>query len=443
MRHSIVKAVALVATACSTPCIAADLLEVYDLSLRNDPKILAAEYAYQSVQESVPQAKSQLLPFVFADFSHTETRQDIRSSDNAVFAVGRNDYPGQTYGITLKQPIYNHSSWAQLRQANAEVRKAFAERSFASQDLLMRVAELYLGVLAAGDDLALSRSEREAVQRQLELTQTRRESGLATRPDVYDAEARYSTVEANQIEAQNRLDDAYQALMQSTGTFITDLSPLRETIPLMSPQPANIDDWVQSAIQNNYALSASREAAEIAKHEAENQKGGHWPTVEFVARWNDSVTDGSLFGGGSEIETADFAVQFNLPIYRGGGTRSKVRQAIAQHNRARQDLHFEESRVTRETRAAYLGIISGINKVHALENSVVAQESALQAKENGYRAGLNTTLDVLDAQAILYFIRRDYAQARYDYLLNTLRLKHSTGSLSRFDLEQISAMLEP
>jgi outer membrane protein len=196
-------------------------------------------------------------------------------------------------------------------------------------------------------------------------------------------------------------------------------------------------------MENNYALIASKEAAEIAKHEAENQKGGYYPTLDFIARWNDRETGGSLFGGGSEIETADFSVQFNLPIYQGGATRSKVRQAIAQLNQAKQELSFEQSRVVRETRAAYLGVISGIQKVHALENSVVAQESALQAKENGYRSGLQTTLDVLDAQAILYFIRRDYAQARYDYLLNTLLLKHSTGSLSRFDLEQISAMLEP
>lgn len=443
MRHVIVTAVMLVAMVPSTTCLATDLLEIYELSLQNDPRILAAEYAYQSAQERIPQAKSELLPFVFADYQHVQTNQRIKSSDNAVFAVGRNDYSSDTYGITLKQPIYNYSSWANLKQARAEVKKAFAERSIASQELLLRVAELYLSILAAKDDLALSASEREAVQRQLELTKKRRASGLATRPDVYDAEARFSTVEANEIEAQYRLDDAYQAMMQSTGSFIADLSPLREKIPLVHPEPANIDAWTQSALENNYSLIASRQATEIARHEAAKQKGAYYPSLDFVARWNDRDTGGSLFGGGSNVETADYSVQFNVPIYQGGSARSKVRQALAQLNRAKLDSKFEQSLVVRETRSAYLGVNSGVNKVRALEKSLVAQQSALQAKEKGYRSGLNTTLDVLDAQAILYFIRRDYAQARYDYLLNTLRLKYSTGSLSRSDLQQISAMLEP
>jgi outer membrane protein len=442
MRLLIVRATILFGVVFSTSCFATDLMEVYDLGLRNDPKILAASYEYESAAELIPQAKAQLKPFVYAEWGHRETKQNISSSDNEVFAVGETDYPTQTYGITLKQPIYRHASWANLRQAKAEVKKALAERSIADQDLLLRVSELYLGVLAAQDDLALSQTELEAVRQQLKLTQTRRASGLAIRSDVYDAEARFSTVEAKEIEARNRLDNAHQALMQSTGELRTDLSPLREEIPLVKPSPMRIEEWVQSALDSNFSLAALRHAAEIAEHEAEKQKGARYPSLEFVARWDNRDTDGSLFGGGSEVETADYSVQLNVPLYQGGGPSSKIRQAYAQLNRARQNLRFEQSQVTRDTRTAYLGTISAIEKVKALANSVKAQESAVQAKEKGYRSGLNTTLDVLDAQAILFFIRRDYAQARYDYLLNTLRLKRSTGRLSREDLQQVSNMLQ-
>ena len=387
-------------------------MDVYDLSLRNDPRILAANFEYQSAEELIPQAKAQLKPFIYAEAGHRETRQDITSTDNDVFAVGATDFPTQTYGITLKQPIYRHASWANLRQAKAEVKKALAERSNADQELLLRVSELYLGVLAAKDDVILSQRELEAVTQQLKLTQTRRASGLATRSDIYDAEARFSTVEAKEIEARNRLDNAHHALMQSTGELRTDLSPLREEIPLLNPNPMRIEEWVQSALDSNFSLAALRHATEIAEHEAAKQKGARYPSVEFVARFDNRDTDGSLFGGGSEVETADYSIQINVPLYQGGGPSSKIRQAFAQLNRAKQELIFEQSEVTRAARAAYLGTISAIEKVKALANSVKAQESAVQAKENGYRSGLNTTLDVLDAQAILFFIRRDYAQAR-------------------------------
>ena len=138
MRLLSIRATILCGVAFSTSCLATDLVEVYDLSLRNDPKILAASYEYESAAELIPQAKAQLKPFVYAEFGRRETRQDIVSSDNDVFAVGSTDFPTQTYGITLKQPIYRHASWANLRQAKAEVKKALAERSIADQELLLR-----------------------------------------------------------------------------------------------------------------------------------------------------------------------------------------------------------------------------------------------------------------------------------------------------------------
>lgn len=424
----------------SAGAAAADLLEVYTLGLQNDPRLAAARYQYEAAKEEIPLARSSLLPNADFHIEHLETQQDIKSSDNAVFARGSTDFPTDNYTLTLNQPIFRFGDWARLRQSEAQVQKAFLEFSAAEQTMILRTAELYLGVLAAQDNLKFAQSEKAAVQRQLERTQARKRAGLATRTDLYDAEARFSTVEADEIEATNLLDDSYQALRESIGVWLIDLAPLQDEIPLTRPDPDDIDSWVESAIDGNLDLKARQQALEIAQQEVRMQKAGRYPSFDFVARLNNRDTDGSLFGGGSEVETADYSVQLRVPIYTGGAVSARIRQAVQQQGQAREELKLQNLVVTRETRAAYLGVISGMNKVEALEKSVIAQQSALEAKQKGYPQK-NTMLDVLDAERDLYLIKRDYAQARYDYLLNTLRLKRATGMLAEGDLLMLDDLL--
>lgn len=419
---------------------ASDLMDAYSLARQYDPRLGAARYQYEAAKEAIPLAKANLLPNADFHIEHLETNQDIKSSDNAVFAQGDTDFPTDNYTLTLNQPLFRFGDWAKLKQSKAEVQKAFLEFTAAEQSLMLRIAELYLGVLAAKDNLRFAESEKAAVKRQLERTSARKRAGLATRTDLYDAEARFSRVEADEIEARNLLDDSYEAMRESIGIWLVGLASLKEEIPLARPDPSDIDGWVESALSGNLALKARQQAYDIAHEEVRLQKAGRYPSFDFVARLNNRDTDGTLFGGGSEVETADYSLQFRVPLYSGGAVSARIRQAVHQLGQTREELKLQNLIVSRETRSAYLGVISGINRVQALQKSIIAQDSALEVKQKGYPAK-NTMLDVLDAERDLYLIKRDYAQARYDYVLNTLRLKQATGMLSEQDLEALDELL--
>jgi len=421
--------------------VAADLLEVYEVSVQQDPQLQAAIYEYEAARESVPQSKAALFPDLSLNYEYLDTRQDIKSSDNVVFGSGVTDFPTTSYGLVLTQPVFRFGDWQGLKQSHARVAQAVAELAAARQDHILRVSQLYLGVLAARDDLEFARAEKAAIDRHRELAQRRRRSGLATRTDEYDASARFALASSREIEAQNRLDDAEQALFESTGELIVDLAPLGETIPLQLPAPADVDHWVDESIQQNLAVEARRQAIVVSEKEIQRQKGNYYPSLDLVARLDNRDTRGSLFGGGSEVETADIALRFSMPLFQGGAAKSRVRQATFEYRRSLEELRREEYGVMRESRSAYLGVISGASRVDALTESLAAQESALEAKKRGYQSGINTALHVLDAERDLYLIKRDHAQARYDYLVSTLRLRRAAGILSEADLTYINGML--
>lgn len=431
----------IVLVASGSTAKSADLLEVLQLSAQHDPELQAAIYEYEAAKESVPQAKANLFPDLRLSYEYLETDQDIKSSDNTVFGSGSTSFPTKSFGAVLTQPIFRFGDWQALKQSHAKVAQAVADLSAARQSHLLRVSQTYLGVLAAEDDLEFAQAERVAVESQLNLATRRRQSGLATRTDEYDAKARYSLITSNEIAAENRLDDARQALLVTSGVLILDLDPLAAQISLDMPDPPTVETWVQQSIEQNLSLEARRQAVQVAEKEIRRQKSGHYPTLDLVVSLDNRDTDGTLFGGGSEVERADIAVQFNLPLFEGGATRSRVRQATFEYRQAMQEMKLEQLQVSREARSSFLGVISGVSKVQALDDSVTAQQSALEAKRRGYESGINTALHVLDAERDLYLIKRDYAQSRYDYLLSMLRLKNSAGILTESDLDKINRML--
>jgi outer membrane protein len=420
---------------------ATDLLEAYQLSLQHDPRLQAARYRYEAAKEAVPQARALLLPNIAVEAEYLDTEQDIRSSDNAVFAAGKTDFPTNRYGLTLSAPLFRMADWHGLKQSHAEVALALAEFTAEEQELLRRVAESYLAVLAAEDNVRFAEAEQAAIERQRQLTLTRRSSGLAPRTDEFDANARYALVVANVVEAQNQLDDARQALLETSGMLLTDLEPLRSEIPLERPNPLDVDQWVDLALRQSPQVLAREQSLEVAQHEVRRQSAGRYPTLNLITRVDNRDTEGSLFGGGSEVETADVAIQLRVPVFSGGSQGSNVREAALRVDETVEHVKLERLVVARQARSAYLGVLSGIARTEALGESLVAQRSALDAKQRGYASGINTALDVLDAERDLYLILRDHAQARYDYLLSTLRLKQAAGTLSVEDLVRINEAL--
>jgi outer membrane protein len=419
-----------------------DLLTSYQLALKNDPIFLAAGYENEALSEGVAQARSNLLPKVNLVYQDKETTQDIISSDNTVFASGKTTFPTDDLTITLSQPIYNYPSFVKYSQSKEQKKQADTVLEAARQDLILRVAELYFAVLAAQDSLELAMAEKAAVARQLKLAESRLKMGLARVTDLHDAKARYADVVAKEIEAETILDDRLQALSVSTGEVASELDRIKEEIKLTRPEPQDVDYWIKLASKSNPGILNLQYAVTVASDEIRIQKGGHYPTVDLQLRANRNETDGTLFGGGSEVETTDVMLNLNVPIYSGGYTSSKTREAVKRHQKLLQDLDQKRREVKREMRAAYFGMISSISRAEAHDESVKSQRLALDAKERGFKSGLYTVLAVLDAERDLYIAKRDYLQARYDYVINSLKLKHAVGQISEEDVIQANQWLE-
>lgn len=420
---------------------ATDLVDAYQLAVANDARLQSANFEFQASSEAITQARAELLPELTFEASRTWTDQEIISSDNTVFATGGTDFTTNTYNLNLNIPIFRYDAWKRFAQSKSIVKQAKAELLAAKQTLMFDTAEAYFNILAAKDNLDYSQAEKQAVGRQLELAQERLKEGLATAMDLSDAQARYATSESQEIESENQLEDAYRRMQEHTAEFLVDFSVLRNSIPLLEPDSAALSDWIDAAASQNYALEALRHAITVAEEERNRQQAGHMPKLDLVGSINNRDTDGSLFGGGSEVQTKDVMLRFSMPLFSGGRTWSASREAGFRYQQAKRDYEAERRSLERETRAAYRGILSGINKVEALGKSVEFQRSALELKSAGLDAGINTMLAVLDAQRDLYFAQRDLSQARYDYLLSVLRLKRASGSLSPEDLERLNSLL--
>ncbi|MCK4621102.1 MAG: TolC family outer membrane protein [Desulfuromonadales bacterium] len=421
----------------SQTAIAASLMDVYQLAQSNDPSFQAAHFQKLAINEGRKQAIARMLPTVAGSAEYTQTTQDIKSSDNTVFGAGKTDFDTTSYSLTLTQPIFHWDLIAGHQQSKAENLRAEAEYTMAVQDLMVQVADLYLQALSAQDQLVFVRSEETAVAKHFELASGRHEMGLIPVTDLHDAKARLATTQAKTIAAQNLLDDALQALQEVAGEPVESLSKLQAEIFLQSPDPIDVGSWIQGALKQNPSIEVQKHAVTVARKEVSRQRSGHYPNLDLIGRYNSQETEGTLFGGGSEIDTTDILLQLNVPIFQGGYVNSRVREAKHQLSIARQELIKQERAIERQTRSAYLGVNSAIRQVEAFSQSMVSSQLALEAKQEGFLSGLFTSLAVLDAERDLFLVKQDYAQARYDYLLNSLKLKYATGSLSEMDLTQL------
>ena len=412
----------------------AGLMDVYDLAVKNDPLLQGAHYQKLAKNEEERQALAGLLPTVSAFGTYTKTHQKIKDSENDVYDSGSTEYDTTVYGLSLTQPLFRWDSIVNYKQSQLKTVQAELEYHVFEIDLMVRVAGLYLDILSARNQLTSIAAEQAAVEKHYELAANRQQMGLVPITDLYDAKARLASVQAKYLEAENQLDDAIYALTEVTGEALTDLAELEETMPRLVPDPENVDTWIESGLKHNPALLLKRSAVKLANREVSKRKSAHMPTLDLVGSYSDEDTEGSLFGGGSEVADLELALELKIPLYSGGGASSKVRQARQYLNYARAELIRQERQVRREVRASYLGVITAVSKLEALEQSLVASRSALEAKQEGFNSGLYTSLAVLDAERDLAIINIEYGQARYDYLLNCLKLEQAAGSLELDDL---------
>jgi outer membrane protein len=419
-----------------------NLMGVYRKALMNDPQLLAAGYAHAAAGESIKEAKGRMLPLLGFEYSQGTTNQEIIKSDNPFQPTGEDDFPTTDYSLTLTQPVFNWGLYAGYKQARADTERADAEFISVQQDLMLRTAQAYLGVLGATDEVDFAGTEKMAVQQQLELVESRMSAGMARKTELFDAQARYASIEADLIGAYTNLDNNLQALREIVGELSGDLARLKPNLKLVYPEPRNPESWMQAAIEQNPRVQMQIRAVQSSRHEVSLQNSGHVPTLDLTARINNRETKGNFVGNGTHVENRDLILRLNVPIYQGGIVNSRTRRSVQMHLKAQQDLTAMQRAVQRSARAAYHGIISAISKVSALETSVRAQELALESKQAGYRSGLYTNLNVLDAERDLHEVKRDHARARYEYLLNSLGLKHAVGTLNEADLEGVDLWLQ-
>ena len=432
---SLAAAVLLAATAATASAQRLDLAGAYGLAAENDPEFQAAQAARDAALESVAIARAGLRPSVALGGSASLERDDVDGTTSSSDTFTR-----LSLSLEASQAIYRPDRTIRLGQARTREEKAAVDFAVRTQELVDRVAESYFGVLEASDDYRFAQTNREAIDQQLRQAQQRFEVGLIAVTDVEEAKSRFDLASAREIGAKNALDNAREAMREIIGEYPEELAPLGQDIPLVVPEPTDIDAWTGTALERNLTVKSASFAVAIAKEAIRLAGSGGEPALDFFGRAE--VQDSNRDPGGQDRIGTSIGIRLNWPFHTGGRVSAETRQARAGHREA---MHLEERarrNAVRLTRQAYLGVESAIARVGALTQAVVSSQSALDAVDAGFQVGTRTSVDVLDAQRDLFQAQNDLAAARYDYIRNALRLRLAAGTLVAADLDTINGWLE-
>jgi len=426
-----------------------DLKDLYELALTRDASLQAAGFQRDAAIEARPQALAQWLPQVSATASATRERTGFDSnqstssqaSDCALAASAGNQHCYGTVhglGLNMSQTLWSFQAFSQLRQANFQAAAAEASFRSAQQNLLLRVAQAYFSILSASDQLATNRAERDAFGTLLNQARTRQQTGVGPRSDVEQAQAFYDATEQSVIDAQNALDDANLALTEIVGPHPTPIAPLRQDIPMVSPEPASAEEWVTTARRDNFDVRTAELKMEAAERDIAAQRGRALPAF-FLTGSSSKLTQDEVLGGNQTLDTV--GVSFSWPLFQGGAVASAVRQSRALFREARATHDSAQRDAERQTRGAFRGIVSGIQRIGAAHRAVDSGHGAVEASRRNVEFGTGTEFDLLNAQNNYYVAVRAYSQSRYDYLTSVLTLKQQAGRLSERDLTAIDDLL--
>jgi len=415
---------------------AENLLDIYNMAKQNDPAYLAAVAEYNAAKEASSTAWSAVLPHINLSGDHSEYDQDLTAFGNT---YNNQRYHSNAYSLTLTQTLYHQEQFDRISQAGAQVAQAEAKFNSARLDLIVRVAQRYFNVLAAADNLVFAKANKEAIGQQLQQTKQRFEVGLTAITDVHEAQARYDASVASAITAQNEFDIREEELREITHQAPGKLATLEENSPLVTPDPDDVEQWVKTALQNNLLLLAAQKAMNVAEYGVGVAKSGHYPTLDLKADYTDYKATG---GFTTESKGTTVSLLLNVPLYSGGSVSSATSEARAKYQQA-QELYEQQRRATeRGTRNSYLTVIADISTVNALKQALKSAQTALEATKAGFDVGTRTAVEVLDSQQLVFQARSKYAQSRYGYILETLLLKQSAGTLAETDIKNINNWLQ-
>ena len=428
--------------AISIPLRTENLADVYELALKNDPLLKAAEATYRAGKENRTQGIAGLLPTLSVGGS--TNWNEYRVEEQLI-----DQYNSNSYLASLNQPIFRLDKWFQFERGTALSEAASAEFAYQQQETMIRVASAYFNVLNSIDSLNAARAEEKAIGRQKDLAKKRFDVGLAAITEVQETQAAFDLTVVSRIAREAQLDSARESLTSIVGRDIKLLSPLSDNFEISLPDPLDRESWVSLGLKNNYQLKAAKLQRDAAQASARSTASNHLPQIDLVGRVSKSTSKQGKFGGfiqnplfGVEQDTRQYSIQFNLPLYAGGAISSARRQAYANYDRSKEQAIYAERSTVRDVRSNHFGVQTQVANVTARKQALASAESALEATQIGYEVGTRNTVDLLDAQKRLFQAQRDYASSRYDYIISMLRLKASVGSLSPKDLMNISNQME-
>lgn len=419
------------------PVRAQNLLQIWEIALQRDPIYAASRASRNAEQEKIPQARAQILPYITANAG--------AEVDNARRLSRLNDSSSQRralWALTLVQPIVNIAAWGGLKRADYIAKSADVAQAAAYQDLVLRVAQSYFDVLAAQDTLRALQAQKAAVNTQLRAAQQGFELGSTTIADTYEAQARLDLLNANELQAQNVLQVSQDQLAKIINERPAALAELAEGTVLPGPSPNRLSDWTTQSSQANLLVAQADLAAKIVEKQIDIAKSQHYPTVSLRAQTG-SASDSTLYntGGGPRSLDSTIGLQLSIPIFTGGEISSVVREQTSRLQQARYLLEDAKRQAVQSTQQYYSGVTSGLAQVNALQAAEKSSLASLRANQTGYEVGVRINIDVLNAQQQLYETQRSLSRARYDTLMNSLKLKASSGILSDQDIVAINQLL--
>ncbi|MEK6748491.1 MAG: TolC family outer membrane protein [Pseudomonadota bacterium] len=448
----------IVIVASSLLCAAAraeNLIDIFRLAAQSDPQLLSAQAEYDAQLQTKPLALGALLPRITLTGSVWRNSKDYQGTlaEYPVFNAfnvntesrarwdpnGAWQYDTRYLTLQLYQPIFDMNAIAGYRYATRTVLRAELHYRLAQQDMLMRVADRYLNVLLSGSALNLARAEKNAISLQYQAAKHKFDVGLIAVTDVYEVKARFDHAVAQEIIAENALAAAREDLRELTGVLHNSLLVLKPDAPLIAPSPSNIDTWTTTAITQNLRVRAAEHEADAAQMAISRERAAYYPTVGLTASHVRSSSSQPY--AAYQTQETSVGIDISLNLFQGGMTQTRINQAQSNHEKALQELEHARRDASKQTRNAFLGVLAGISLVTALRQAVISNEAAYKSTAAGFELGTRASLEVLNIQQELYRSQREYANARIDYILNTLRLKLNVGMLTVDDLEQINAWL--
>jgi len=438
--------------ACALPAQATNLLEIYDRAAQNDPQIRAADANRLANREARPQAWAQLLPNISANADWSSVACSANASQcngvglyNPLAPVPTDSYTkrGGSYGISATERVNIPLMLRNLKRTDYVLAQADLTYHAAEQDLAVRVANAYFGVLSAQDVLSSAQASLAAFNKQLEQQEKRFEVGLSANTDVQEARAARDSASATVISAKRSLASAQEQLRVIAGTFVDNLAAPIDDVPLIVPDPQNEDEWVRKSLESNLNLAAARIALETASYDLGTVKTYRYPSLTLGASYNNSKTFNN-FDTSKGVNSWDgtiISVGISVPIFSGGLVSSQIRENTYLQRAARENVELATRQTDSGARDAYLGMQSSIALVQANKQALESARLALQATEAGFDVGTRTTIDVLNARKALLSAEVQYEQSRYGYITQLIVLKQVSGSLSRADLELINSWL--